>query len=284
MSAFYQPNSLEQALALLAREDAPAILAGGTDLVVQRREGRRSPAAYLDVTRLAALRGISETNDAVLLGAAVTFTEIERNALLRERFPVLCRAAASIGSPQIRSRGTAGGNVANASPAADLVPALTALDAVAHIQSAGGGRNVPVAELVTGASQNALGPGELIVSFAIPPLPPLTRQGFDKIGRRNALSIARLNGVCLLTAREGKIAGARLCIGAATDRPQRFTEAEAALAGQAPDDALFARVGALVSDTILRETGKRASSVYKLPVAADFTAALLRKTWEEGTT
>lgn len=282
MSTFYQPDTLEQALELLAGADRPAVLAGGTDIVVARREGKRADTAYLDITRIPALREAARTDGGALLGAAVTFAEMENSPVLRELFPLLCAAAASVGSPQIRSRGTVGGNVANASPAADVAPALAALDAEALVQSKGGARRVPVAALIEGASRTALAPDELIVSFFLPALPPDTRQGFDKVGRRNALSIARLNGACALTASGGEIAAARLCIGAATNRPHRFAKAEALLAGRAPSEALFAEAGALVSEAILEETGTRASSVYKLPVAAEFTAALLRKTWEEG--
>ncbi|MDY3619528.1 FAD binding domain-containing protein [Agathobaculum sp.] len=282
MSTFYQPAALGEALSLLAGADRPAVLAGGTDIVVARREGKRADTAYLDITRIPELRETAQAEGGVTLGAAVTFSEMENSTVLQTHFPLLCQAAASVGSPQIRSRGTVGGNVANASPAADVAPALAALDAVALVQSKSGARRVPVAELIEGAAKTALDPGELIVSFFIPALPPDTRQGFDKIGRRNALSIARLNGACALTARGGKIAQARLCIGAATNRPHRFAEAEALLCGRAPDEALFAEAGKLISAAILEETGTRASSVYKLPVAAEFTAALLRKTWEEG--
>lgn len=280
MSLFYQPPQLEEALALLSSKNAPTPLAGGTDLVVARREGRRKIAAYLDVTRIAELRQLQQCENVVTIGAAVSFSELERSALLQSHFPLLCRAAASIGSPQVRSRGTVGGNVANASPAADLVPALTALEAVALVQSARGARCVPVAELITGASKTSLLPGELIVSFSLPLSSHADmRQDFLKVGRRNALSIARLNGACTLAAQNGRILEARLCIGAVTDRPQRFAEAEALLAGQSPSKTLFLQAGELVSAEVLRQTGQRASSAYKLPVIKEFTKSLLCSTW-----
>lgn len=274
MMEFLRPNSLEEALALLAEHPAYTILAGGTDVVVRRREGRLTPEGYLDVTLAPELREI-RGGETVFVGAAVTCREMEESSLLAEACPLLAAAASTVGSPQIRSRATLGGNTANASPAADLIPALTAVGAQAVICCREGMRRVSLPDFILGPGRCALEPGELILGFTLPPFRAETRWSFDKIGRRNALAIARMNGAALWEEDDGRMRNVRLCVGAATRRPNRFRQAEALLEGQIPDNTLFRRAGEAVSRTILAETGTRESSRYKLPVAADFTARLL---------
>lgn len=274
MMDFLQPNSLEEALSLLAEHPAYTILAGGTDVVVQRRAGKRSPVGYLDITRIAELREI-RGGETVFIGAAVTCGELERSSVLKTACPLLAAAGASVGSPQIRSRATLGGNVANASPAADLIPALTAADGKAVICGGGGRRTVEIPDLVQGPGRAALEPGELILGFELPAFRKETCWGFDKIGRRNALAISRMNGAVSWDFTGGRMQNVRLCIGAATRRPVRFRQAETLLEGNAPEAELFLQAGAAVSEAIRAETGIRESSRYKLPVAAEFTARLL---------
>ena len=137
MMEFLQPASLEEALSLFAERPAYTILAGGTDVVVHRRAGKLMPEGYLDVTRVPELREI-RGGRTVFVGAAVTCGTLEHDPVIRAACPLLAAAAASVGSPQIRSRATLGGNVANASPAADLIPALTAVEGKAVISSRSG--------------------------------------------------------------------------------------------------------------------------------------------------
>lgn len=271
---FLRPEGLEEALSLLAEHPSYTILAGGTDVVVQRRAGKLSSCGYLDITRVAELREI-RGGGTVFAGAAVTCGELEGSPVLREACPLLAAAAASVGSPQIRSRATVGGNAANASPAADLVPALTAAGAKAVIGRRCGRRRADIPDLVQGPGRCALEEGELIIGFEIPAFSPNTRWNFDKIGRRNALAISRMNGAVCWEEDGGRMKHVRLCIGAATRRPMRFPGAEALLEGQAPDGALFLQAGQAVSEEILAQTGLRESSRYKLPVSAGFTARLL---------
>lgn len=277
---FEQPMELDQALAVLTACPDITVLAGGTDVVVHRRARKIQPTGLLDITRIPQLREIRLSEGVLSVGAAVTCAEMERSKALQTACPLLCAAAACIGSPQIRSRATIGGNVANASPAADLIPALTALDAAAVIQREGGSRRVPVADLVLGVSQTVLCPGELITAFEMQVPDAAACWSFDKIGRRNALAIARLNGACVFTLREGRMETVRLCIGAAADRPLRCREAEAFLEGGEASDQRFSQAGERVEREILARTGMRASSGYKLPVSAAFTARLLGRAWK----
>ena len=271
---FLQPTPLQEALVLLEQHPDYMILAGGTDVVVQRREGKINPVGFLDVTRIPELREI-RGGETVFVGAATTCAEIENSSVLRAACPVLCAAAASVGSPQIRSKATVGGNVANASPAADQVPALVAAGAVALVASTKGTRRVEITELVQGMNDCALEASEMIVGFEMPAFAENTRWNFDKIGRRNALSISRMNGVFICDMDGDRMTNVRLCIGVATNRPRRFWAAEELLEGKLAETELFKQAGKAVMETIFKETGLRASSQYKLPVSADFAARLM---------
>ena len=271
---FLQPASLEEALSLFAERPAYTILAGGTDVVVHRRAGKLMPEGYLDVTRVPELREI-RGGRTVFVGAAVTCGTLEHDPVIRAACPLLAAAAASVGSPQIRSRATLGGNVANASPAADLIPALTAVEGKAVISSRSGIRKAEILELVLDAGRCALEAGELILGFEVPAFQTDTCWAFEKIGRRNALAISRMNGAAAFELADGRMKNVRLCIGAATRSPQRFRTAEALLEGNTPGTELFRQAGGAVSEEILDKTGIRNSSQYKLPVSADFTVRLL---------
>ena len=271
---FLQPASLEEALSLFAERPAYTILAGGTDVVVHRRAGKLMPEGYLDVTRVPELREI-RGGRTVFVGAAVTCGTLEHDPVIRAACPLLAAAAASVGSPQIRSRATLGGNVANASPAADLIPALTAVEGKAVISSRSGIRKAEILELVLDAGRCALEAGELILGFEVPAFQTDTCWAFEKIGRRNALAISRMNGAAAFELADGRMKNVRMCIGAATRSPQRFRTAEALLEGNTPGTELFRQAGGAVSEEILDKTGIRNSSQYKLPVSADFTVRLL---------
>lgn len=282
MPEYYCPDTVKDAVSLLGRIGNGKILAGGTDLMVHRRESGEAPAAYLDITHIPRLRTIAMEQDKLWIGAAVTFAEIERSQPVQTCCALLGQAAASVGSPQIRSCGTIGGNIANASPAADSVPALTALCATAELEGPDGVRCVPVEDLIIGMGKTIMKPGELLTGVYVPVLQPDARTAFDKIGRRKALAIARINGACVLRMREGIIQEARLCIGAVMNQPRRCTAAEALLQGYRPDDELFRQAGEKVRQMILQYTGMRSSSAYKLPVVVDFTQNLLKKACSEG--
>lgn len=164
---FLRPESLQEALFLLAEHPSYTVLAGGTDVVVRRRAGKLTPGGYLDITRIPELREI-RCGETVFVGAAAVCAELERSAVLQTYCPLLA--------------------------AADLVPALTAAGAKAVIGRQGGRRRADIPDLVQGPGRCALEEGELIIGFEIPAFSPNTRWNFDKIGRRNALAISRMNG------------------------------------------------------------------------------------------
>ncbi len=186
----------------------------------------------------------------VTIGAALPYAVMERPPL-RDQLPALAEAARTVGSPQIRAAGTLGGNLGTASPAGDALPVLYALDAVVHLRSVDGQRDVPVAEFVTGVKQNVLAPGELITAVTLPALRGW--QGFSKVGVRNAMVIATASA-CLAVDRDRGAVG--LALGAVAPTVVRCRAAEEWLAGET--DLTAERP--VVSDALAREFGRRAAA------------------------
>ena len=183
---FLQPSSWEAALAAKAEQPDAVPVAGGTDVMVEINFDRRRPAALLDLNRVAELADWSLEGDRVRLGAGVTYARVIDE--LADRLPGLAMASRTVGSPQIRNRGTVGGNLGAASPAGDSHPALLAARAEVEVASVRGTRRMPVEEFYTGVKRNALAPDELIAAVLVPVASG--PQQFSKIGTRNAMVIA----------------------------------------------------------------------------------------------
>jgi CO/xanthine dehydrogenase FAD-binding subunit len=181
------PRSLEEALRLKSEQPGAWPIQGGTDLMVALNFDRGRPDAVLNLNEVPELRGWSRENGAVRLGAGLTYAEIEHGEL-RELLPALAEASRTVGSPQIRNRGTIGGNLGTASPAGDALPPLLVEDAVVECASVRGLRAVPLADFVTGVKRNALEPDELITAVRL--TPSRAPQTFLKVGPRNAMVIA----------------------------------------------------------------------------------------------
>jgi CO/xanthine dehydrogenase FAD-binding subunit len=186
-ASVHSPISLKEALALRAEHQELTVIAGGTDLMVERNFGRLHPVGFLDLTRIEELRQWSATDGVFRIGSGVTF-----GRLLRPPFdqvmPALAQAARTVGSPQIRNRGTIGGNLGTASPAGDALPPLVAELAEVELASQAGRRRLPMTEFFTGPKRSVLKDHELIVAVYVRPSPG--RQTFMKIGPRNAMVIA----------------------------------------------------------------------------------------------
>jgi CO/xanthine dehydrogenase FAD-binding subunit len=280
---YYQPLKITEALTLLATESGSLrVLAGGTDLLINIRNGEIGSDGIVDLSKIEELKTIELEGNILAIGALVTFTELAEHPLVKKLIPVLASGAEVVGSPQIRNRGTVGGNVANASPAADLVPVLVALDGVAVIAKEGSFRKVPIAELIVGPYKTSLEPAEIITRIEVTIPQQGTSMSFHKVGRRNALAIARLNGVCLLKLQGQAIEDVSLVIGSATPTPHRFKEVEDFLLDKKLSEELFKEAGRLAKEHVKAITGVRASSHYKLPVIESLTARLLREAWKGG--
>ena len=181
------PRSLEEALQIKGERPDVVPIAGGTDLMVELNFDRRRPEAMLNLGEVEALRGWSRENGSLRLAAGLTYTEAMEEPL-RSLLPALAEASRTVGSPQIRNRGTVGGNLGTASPAGDALPPLLVGDAEVELASASGSRRLALDEFLVGPKCNALAPGELIVAVHI--RPSGQAQTFMKVGPRNAMVIA----------------------------------------------------------------------------------------------
>lgn len=181
------PRSLNEALDIKSQRPEAVPIAGGTDLMVELNFDRSRPDALLNLNEVPELRGWSRTNGNLRLGASLSYTEA-MEASLAQQLPALAEASRTVGSPQIRNRGTIGGNLGTASPAGDALPPLLVEDATVEIERVGSTRSVRIADFFTGPKQNALEPDELIVAVTVDP--SRARQTFLKIGPRNAMVIS----------------------------------------------------------------------------------------------
>lgn len=243
---YVAPRSLDEAYAALDGGKKTAFLAGGTDIIVQLREGRRSADQVLDLKHIPELMHLGWAADGSLeIGAAVPCATLYNDAEISQKLPGLVDAASLIGGIQIQSRASLGGNICNAGPAADSAPSLIALGAILKIGSKTGTRELPVEQFFLGPSRNALQPGELLVQIRIPAQPANSGAFFLRFIPRNEMDIAVCNaGVRLqLNAAGDRIEAARVSIGASAPTPLFVTAAADALVGQAPTNEAFTRAG-----------------------------------------
>lgn len=235
---YESPRSLDQALTLLAAAgEKGRILAGGTDLLIQMRAGVRQPDVIVDAKAIPELQVLAFDSKAGLrLGAAVSCHRITTDPTIRQHYPGFVEAAGLIGSIQIQSRSSAGGNLCNGSPAADTTPALIALNAVCHVVGPQGQRTVAVEDFVVSPGRTVLKPGELLVEFHIPAPQPHSSDCYMRFIPRNEMDIAVV-GVGASVTLEGEICtAARIALGAVAPTPLFAKEASAALVGQRSSD------------------------------------------------
>jgi CO/xanthine dehydrogenase FAD-binding subunit len=246
------------------------ILAGGTDLLIElRKPTALSPKTIIDISRIPELKGIEETETSICIKPLTTHSEILQSQVIQQYATLLRQAVSTIGSPQIRNRGTIGGNIMNAAACADTVPPLMALGAEVQLQSEEGERIIPITDFFRKPYQTAALPQEVLTEIRFQKLPATAKSAFVKLGRRNALAISRLSvAAVLMKKNNGEIAEARIVPGAAFPTWQRVMEAEKILIGQKSSNELFAEAGRIVSETMISRTGRRWSTEYKEPVIA----------------
>ncbi|MBW0005348.1 MAG: xanthine dehydrogenase family protein subunit M [Hyphomicrobiales bacterium] len=278
MAIYLRPASLKAALSTLAQASGKGrsahpltVLAGGTD-IYPTRAGKQAwlesfPRDFLDITQIPQLRGIRRDGRAILIGAATTWTDIVA-ARLPPAFDALKQAALQIGGLQIQNRGTLGGNIVNASPAADGVPPLLALDAEVDIASVRGERSVPLASFIRGNRQTGLARDELVVAIRLPGHRASSRSLFLKLGARSHLVISIVSVAMLLDqGADGTIADIRITVGAASAVPTRLAALEAELRGERLDASLIERVTPGLFSVLTPLDDVRASSHYRRAAA-----------------
>ncbi|MGH9247724.1 MAG: FAD binding domain-containing protein [Acidimicrobiales bacterium] len=278
---FLQPTTWADALVAKAEHPDARPIAGGTDVMVELNFDRRRPAALLDLNRIAELNEWSVDNGHVRLGAGVTYTRIIDE--LAPRLPGLAVASRTVGSPQIRNRGTVGGNLGTASPAGDAHPPLLAVDTVIEVESVRGRRAIPITEFFTGPKSNAIAADELIAAARVPVA--TGPQQFSKIGTRNAMVIAVASfAVALDPERRQVLTG----VGSAAPTPRRAPDAEA-LAGRALDwdglgpldPDLARRFGGLVGAAADPIDDVRGTAAYRRHALAVMARRTLTWAWDE---
>ncbi len=276
--AYQRPRSLAEALVLLDERGPEAqVAAGMTDLMIEVKEGRLKSSLLVDITRIQALRYIEEREESICLGPLVTHAELASSEIIRRDAPVLALAAQSVGSPQIRNVGTIGGNIGNASPAADTLPALMVLGAEVVIRRKEGQRSLPIGEVFLKPYQTVLRPGEILAEISFPKLGRDKRSAFLKLGRRKALATARLNLAVTAEVKDERIQEVRLSVGSATPIPCRMREAESFLQNKKPSVEIIARAAGLTAQEMIRRSRVRASSAYKAPAVEGLTIKALKE-------
>jgi CO/xanthine dehydrogenase FAD-binding subunit len=248
---FLRPSTLADALSIKAERPDAVPIAGGTDVMVELNFDHRRPAALIDLTGVAELVEWSTSNGTVRLGAGVPYARVI--AELGEKLPALAMASRTVGSPQIRNRGTVGGNLGAASPAGDTHPVLLASGAEVEVASVRGSRSIPADDFYVGVKCNALEPDELITAVHMPVT--AAPQQFAKVGTRNAMVIAVCSFAIALHPERAEIGAA---VGSAAPTPRRAREAEEFLAGELTDKKLWGSRAA-ISDSVRRRFGELVS-------------------------
>jgi carbon-monoxide dehydrogenase medium subunit len=266
---YHAPRNIDEAVGLLARTgQRPRVLAGGTDLLVQMRAGRVEPGLLVDVKHIAEMRVIKVDAKGFHIGAAVTGAEMGEHEALQRAWPGVVEATNLIGSTQVQGRATPGGNLCNASPAADSVPAMIAAGAVCIVAHAGGRKEVPVENFVTSPGRNCLGTGEMLVAFRLPARPARSSDAYLRLIPRTEMDIAVVGaGVNLTLNSDGVCSDARVGLGAVAPTPLLVAAAGAALKGTKVDDAALAKAADAARAACKPIDDKRGTSQYRIHVA-----------------
>lgn len=267
---FYQPTTLAEASRLL-KDNGPGgrFLAGGTDLVIAMKEKGLLPKYIVDLKRVPGLTGIRENSDgSIAIGALTTMYAIETSPVIKKKYPFLAQSAAEVGSIQIRNRATIGGNMANATPSADVAPSLIALNATAKIASAAGERTVSMEEFFRGPGQNVMSTDEILTAITIPKTGPQMVGEYIKFSPRDMMDLAYIGvAVTYNFASDKKCSGVRIVLGAVAPTPLRAKNSEALLEGQVLSEELAAKVG--------DEAARESKPISDVRSSADYRRAMV---------
>ncbi|HWN50949.1 MAG TPA: xanthine dehydrogenase family protein subunit M [Xanthobacteraceae bacterium] len=263
------PSSLGDAIALLAGASGTSrILAGGTDIIVQMETDLIEPDLLIDIKKIPELRGIAIENGAFKVGAGVTGMELTDHEAFCKAWPGVVDGVKLIGSMQIKGRATMGGNLCNASPAADSVPALIAARAIARIAGSNGTRDVPVENIPIGPGKTSLDKGEIIVSFLFPSRPAHSGDAYLRMTPRTEMDIAVVGvGVNITLDAGGICTAARVSLGAVAPTPLLVAEAGAALMGSRLDAPALDKLAQAAGAACRPIDDKRGTKEYRVKVA-----------------
>jgi len=271
------PASLADALALLKSESGVwKAFAGGTDLMVLLEAGKLPHRNYVNIWHLNELRGIAVSDAYVTLGALTTYTDVQSDAILQSEFPMLCQAASETGGLAIQNRGTLGGNIVNASPAADSPPALLAYDAEIELVSSDNSRWLPYQGFHTGYKQMQIGPDELLARIRLPRNTRGAIHYYRKVGTRKAQAISKVCFAAVARVADDKISETRIAVGSVAPIVVRCLETEKFLHGRKPDSEIIQ----LACDKIARDISPiddiRSTANYRLQVTKNLLTDFIR--------
>jgi carbon-monoxide dehydrogenase medium subunit len=270
------PHTIEEAVAAMRGGDARA-LAGGTDLIPQLREGRRRAGRVVDLKRIPELSAISTLPDGgVAIGAASNATAVSRHAGIASTYPAVAQSACLIGGVQVQNRASLGGNICNAAPSADAVPALVCHGARVVVAGADGRRELPLHEIFRGPGKTSLDPGELLVAILLPAAEPRSAARYLRFTPRREMDIAIAGaGAWLRLDADGVIIEARIVLASVGPTPMRAPSAERRLAGERPARALLEEAGRLAAGDARPISDTRGSADYRRSLIAVLTARAL---------
>ena len=272
------PASLGEALDVLARDEgAWQPFAGGTDLMVLLEAGKLPHKNYVNIWSLPELRGIEVTDTHVTLGALTTYTEVQEHEILKTEFPMLCQAAKETGGIAIQNRGTLGGNIVNASPAADSPPALLAYDAELEFVSREGSRRIPYNNFHTGYKQMDLKPGELLRGIRLPRATQTLTHYYRKVGTRKAQAISKTCFAAVGRVADDRVVEVRIALGSVAPIPLRCVQTESALRNKAIDADSLAAARAALAAEISPIDDLRSTRNYRLRVSLNLLEDFLQK-------
>jgi CO/xanthine dehydrogenase FAD-binding subunit len=263
-----RPATLGEALGLLAQASGEwKPFAGGTDLMVLMEAGKLAHRKFFSIWHLEELRGIEEKPEHITLGALTTYTDLQSNATMQREFPMLCQAASQTGAIAIQNRGTIGGNIANASPAADSPPALIAYGAELELISEKGSRWVPYEDFHTGYKQTRMGADELISRIRIPRGGAIWKQYYRKVGTRRAQAISKICIAAAARVEAGRIEDARIALGSVAPTVVSCRRTVSMLCGRRVDRETITAAQAEMSREIAPIDDMRSTADYRLQVS-----------------
>lgn len=277
---FFGPRKIEEALEILSKYGKEIkVIAGGTDLLIQYYDRLYEVNGWLDLKNIKELKDIRINKNKIEIGAMVSHAQLEKSQDIKKYFPILGQAAADIGSPQIRNRGTVGGNIVNASPAGDLLAPLMAYDAQFRLLSIQGEKIVPAEEFFTGPKKTILEPAQLLTQIILPLPSERTYGCWIKIGKRKALIIATITLALVVEMAEDNktVKDVRTCLGSVAPTPIEIEEIREKMIGKKFSELDFNQLGQIVEDKISPIDDIRGTREYRKDVAKNIMINALKE-------
>lgn len=281
---YHEPENLDAACLLLNQLKTDGkIIAGGTDVLVNLKTGTITPKALISIARLLGLAGVEEQGSKIWIGSQTIVSDLVGNELIKNKYPILSKAASTLGSPLIRNRATIGGNIVTARPAADLIPPLIALGATVELKCDGGRREVLLEEFLVGPGQTMIRENEILTKVILGEMPLLTGGDYIKLGHRKALEIAivAVASVIILNQSKTIIQDAKVILSAVAPKAIHAVSAEQALRGEKPTLKLFESAASRAKEDCKPISDIRGGSEYRKEMVAVLTKRTLANAFEE---